>query len=151
MQKWCPLTYRIRTKRSFSWSPLTLHYLEKSSNSAHAHWVVGNFRPFHNSIAISNSDQSIYQSPNAQVRNSRILLSNAMAAGAMKYFDTCHQGLIILHFISDSCYNEDIFATNHIIERSIFVHCLANRSILVYTTWDILPRPSALGKFRWKP
>jgi hypothetical protein len=63
--------------RSFSWPRRPLRCLAKSP---HAHWVVGEWEPFHRPFEMV----LIYQRPNAHVRISWILLRNAMAAAAVK-------------------------------------------------------------------
>jgi hypothetical protein len=50
------ILWKVRVEmlyRSFSRPPPPLRRLAESSNSAHAHWVVGKCRPFRNDIALS--------------------------------------------------------------------------------------------------
>jgi hypothetical protein len=79
-----------------------LRFLAKFPKSEHAHWVVGKCRTFRNDNALSKL--SHYQPPNAHVRISGTLLSNAMVmvAAAMKkiiaslhHRQCMHDGMLI--------------------------------------------------------
>jgi hypothetical protein len=71
---------------SFSRPLPPLRCLAKSPKFAHAHWVVGKWGQFQKGVAVvvMKWSRPHLPTPNAHMRKSRILLSNAMEAAAVK-------------------------------------------------------------------